>query len=77
MKNQNDYKEESNWQTEADIELNSSEWFGAILRYFWHLGRTPFNIFYSPSNLKKNALLGWLFKIMILILFIILVAYLY
>lgn len=43
------------WQTVADYELNSSEWFGAIIRYFWHLGRKKFNTFYNPAQLKKKC----------------------
>ncbi len=58
------------WQTEADIELNSSEWFGAIIRYFWHLGRKKFNTFYTPKEIKKNARIGWVFKIMLMIMLI-------
>ncbi|SHJ28256.1 hypothetical protein [Aquimarina spongiae] len=55
------------WQTEADSELNSSEWIGAILRYFWHLRRKKFDTIYNPKQLKKNAIIGWLFKMTILL----------
>lgn len=67
-------RERLNWQTEADSELNSSEWFGAIIRYFWHLGRKKFDAFYNPKELKKNAIIGWLFK-MVLILILIYIGY--
>ncbi|WP_425237407.1 hypothetical protein [Ulvibacterium sp.] len=68
--------EELNWQNEADSELNSSEWFGAIIRYFWHLGRRKFDSFYNPKELKKNAIIGWLFK-MIVIFILIYIGYRY
>ncbi|TSE10694.1 hypothetical protein [Aquimarina algiphila] len=69
-------KEGLNWQTEADAELNSSEWFGAIIRYFWHLGRKKFDTFYNQRELKKNAIIGWLLKVIMLIILIYL-GYLY
>ncbi len=53
--------------TEADNELNSSEWFGAILRYFWYLGKRDFNSFYNPKELRKNVLIGYLVKIIVII----------
>ncbi|RKN81524.1 hypothetical protein [Ulvibacterium marinum] len=68
--------EELNWQNEADSELNSSEWFGAIIRYFWHLGRRKFDSFYNQKELKKNAIIGWLFK-MIVIFILIYIGYRY
>lgn len=62
-----DDKEGMEWQNEADAELNSSEWFGAIIRYFFHLGKKKFNTFYNERELKKNALVGYAFKIVFLI----------
>ena len=58
-----DDKEGMEWQNESDAELNSSEWFGAIIRYFFHLGKKKFNTFYNERELKKNALVGYTFKI--------------
>ena len=62
-----DDKEGMEWQNEADAELNSSEWFGAIIRYLFHLGKKKFNTFYNERELKKNALVGYAFKIVLLI----------
>ena len=62
-----DDKEGMEWQNEAEAELNSSEWFGAIIRYFFHLGKKKFNTFYNERELKKNALVGYAFKIVLLI----------
>lgn len=62
-----DDKEGMEWQNEAEAELNSSEWFGAIIRYFFHLGKKKFNTFYNERELKKNALVGYAFKIVFLI----------
>ncbi len=64
----NKLREGLTWQTEADSELHSSEWFGAIIRYFWHLGRREFNTFYNPKELKKNTIIGWICKMIMLIL---------
>lgn len=68
--------QELNWQNEADSELSSSEWFGAIIRYFWHLGRRKFDSFYNQKELKKNAIIGLLFK-MIVIFILIYIGYRY
>lgn len=67
----NDHKKhkELTWQNEADSELNSSEWFGALIRYFWHLGKKKFDTIYTPKELKKNVIIGWLFKMVLLITF--------
>jgi len=69
-------KNNMDWQNTADGELNTSEWFGAIIRYFWHFGRKKFKSFYIRKESKKNILIGYLFKIFILIGFI-LILYLY
>ncbi len=63
-------KEDINWQNAADNSLNSSEWFGAIIRYLWHLGKKDFNSFYNPKQLKKNALVGYIFKIIMVLILI-------
>ncbi|WP_103864040.1 hypothetical protein [Aquimarina sp. I32.4] len=68
-------KENLPWQTVADSELNSSEWFGAIFRYFWYLGKREFNSFYNQEELKKNTAIGYLFKISFVILCIGVVVY--
>ncbi len=56
--------------TRAEHELNSSEWFGAIIRYSWYLGRRKFNTFYISREAKKNVTIGWWFKIVILLILI-------
>lgn len=56
-----------NWPREEKNELNASEWLGAIIRYFWHLGKRRFDYFYGPKQLQKNARIGKLFKIVILL----------
>ncbi len=64
------------WQNEADNGLNTSEWFGAIIRFFLHLGKRDFRTFYNTKELKKNALIGWVFKLVLLGL-VVLMTYLY
>ncbi|GAA4275867.1 hypothetical protein [Aquimarina mytili] len=63
-------KEDINSQNAADNSLNSSEWFGAIIRYLCHLGKKDFNSFYTPKQLKKNALVGYIFKIIMVLILI-------
>jgi len=57
------------WENEADNALNTSEWFGAILRYVFYFGKRHFNTFYNQKQLKKNALVGYLFQIILIVLF--------
>lgn len=56
------------WANEADHQLNTSEWIGAIIRYFLSFGRKKFNTFYNRKELKRNALTGYFFQVSILIL---------
>lgn len=56
--------------TQAEHELNATEWFGAIIRYSWHLGRRKFNTFYNAKELKKNVQIGWLFQIVVIVIII-------
>ncbi len=48
-------------------ELNSSEWFGAVIRYLWYLGRRRFSTLYTPDQIRVNALVGWLFKVFLVV----------
>lgn len=57
------------WASEGENQLNTSEWFGAILRYVLSLGKRKFNSFYNQKELKKNAIIGNLFQIILMILF--------
>jgi len=66
----NEDKDYFNGQNQADSQLNTSEWFGAIIRYFWYFGRRKFGTFYNPKELFKNALVGWLFQIIVLALIV-------
>ncbi len=69
-------REEINWQVGEGNELHSSEWFGALIRYFLHFGKRKFNTFYNPNELKRNALVGYCFKVVLLIIvFVILYHY--
>ncbi|SRX75928.1 hypothetical protein [Aequorivita antarctica] len=60
---------EMDWANEADNALNTSEWFGAILRYGFYFGKRKFNTFYNQKQLKKNALVGYLFQLILIVLF--------
>lgn len=51
-------------------EPNSSEWFGAIIRYFWFLGKKDFNSLYSPKEIKTNRKVGRWIVFFLIILFI-------
>lgn len=54
--------------TNADNENNSSEWLGALVSYFYYLGRRSFNTFYKPKRAKKNIRIGWLIKLTFLLI---------
>jgi len=57
------------WASEGENQLNTSEWFGALLRYFAYFGKRKFNSFYNQRELKKNAIIGNLFQMTLFILF--------
>ncbi|MDO5981733.1 hypothetical protein [Flavivirga spongiicola] len=57
------------WASEGENQLNTSEWFGAMLRFFGSFGKRKFNSFYNQRELKKNAIIGNLFQITLMILF--------
>ncbi|GHC63224.1 hypothetical protein SAMN05421855_1078 [Ulvibacter litoralis] len=57
------------WASEGENQLNTSEWFGALLRYFASFGKKSFNSFYNQRELKKNAIIGNLFQIVLVVLF--------
>ncbi|GGZ95088.1 hypothetical protein [Algibacter mikhailovii] len=74
--NDNNFKEfkvrpsnDMDWASEGENQLNTSEWFGALIRYFMGFGKTKFNSFYNQKELKKNAIIGNLFQITLLIVF--------
>lgn len=56
--------------------LNSSEWFGAIIRYLLCLGKKEFNSLYNPNELKRNVTIGNIFKLLLLIALVV-VLYIY
>ncbi|CAM1343665.1 hypothetical protein TAMYLO_330360 [Tenacibaculum amylolyticum] len=56
-------------------EKHSSEFFGAILRYLLVFGKKPYKAFYNEKELKRNILIGRLFKIIFFMLTIILCYY--
>lgn len=64
-----------NWSTDGAGELHTSEWFGAIIRYLYHLGKRPFNTLYTEDQLQKNSIIGWIFKMVMVITGIILLLY--
>ena len=57
------------WANEGENQLNTSEWIGALLRYFGSFGKRKFNSFYNQKELKKNAIIGNLFQIILVVLF--------
>lgn len=65
---ENDNADDStNWGTEADMQLAESEWIGAIIRYYFYLRKKDFNTLYCKKDVLKNALIGWIFKMIVLI----------
>lgn len=75
MKKQEENKN-MDWEGGANREVHNSEWFGAIIRYFWYLGRRKFDTFYNPKELKTNVAIGWSIKV-VLVLVLIYVGYKY
>ncbi|WP_299532894.1 hypothetical protein [Ulvibacterium sp.] len=63
-----DKDEEFRILTPAEHERNATEWFGAIIRYLWHLGQRKFDTFYNVKQLKKNSRIGWLFQIVVIVI---------
>ncbi len=61
-------KHDRNWQNSADNSMNTSEWFGAIIRYATHLGKRKFNTFYNQKELTKNAVIGTVFQVSVLVI---------
>ncbi|OUR99400.1 hypothetical protein A9Q86_12590 [Flavobacteriales bacterium 33_180_T64] len=55
------------WNTSGDSEFKTSEWMGAIVRYFFFLGTKKFDTLYKENQIWKNALVGWLFKVILLL----------
>jgi hypothetical protein len=62
-------KNDMDWANEADNSLNTSEWFGAIIRYLGFFGKRKFNTFYNQKVLWKNAVIGNIFQIILLLSF--------
>ena len=52
---------------------NLSEWFGAIFRYGLHFGKRKFNTFYNAQEYRKNAIIGNIIQ-MVLIISLIVIA---
>ena len=46
---------------------NVAEWFGAIFRYFLHFGNRKFNTLYNAQEYRKNAIIGSLLQLIVLI----------
>ncbi|MAM28702.1 MAG: hypothetical protein CMC13_06730 [Flavobacteriaceae bacterium] len=61
-------KNDMDWLNEAGNQLNTSEWFGAIIRYAAHFGKRKFNVFYNQKELRKNAIVGYVFQLSLLVL---------
>jgi len=66
MKKDSD-NEDMDWQTTADTGLHSAEWFGAIVRYLWFLGKRKFDSLYNQNEHRKNIIVGYSLGVMFLI----------
>ena len=75
-KNLKQNNQDINWDSEAESGLHSSEWLGAVLLYALKFGKKEFSLIYKKENTFRNALLGWLLKIILLALIIFLLIYL-
>lgn len=48
----------------------SSDWFGAIITYYWYGKKIPFNEIYHNKHWVRNAIVGWTFKMVLLAIFL-------
>lgn len=46
---------------------NASEWLGALLRYLWFRGKRKFETFYNSEEYVRNAWIGTVLQIVILL----------
>lgn len=69
MKKESDKEQErrNRWYVGEPSELHSSEWYGAILRYLSSYGKKEFNSIYTEEESRKNILIGWQAKVVLLI----------
>ncbi len=63
-------KEEKEKVVLMNGELATSEWFGAIVRYLFGLCKKDFSFYYNEKELRKNAIVGYVLKLMMLLIFI-------
>ncbi|WP_196893764.1 hypothetical protein [Aureivirga marina] len=61
-------KENYNFDSIADNELNATEWIGAMLRYFLKFGKIPFNSIYNQKQKRKNVRVGNWIKILVFLI---------
>jgi len=56
---------------------NISEWFGAIFRYGLYFGKRKFNTIYNAQEYRKNAIIGNLLQIVLLISLIVIAVWIF
>ncbi|TCI90770.1 hypothetical protein [Tenacibaculum sp. M341] len=61
----------------VDNALGTSEWFGAIIRYLFFLGKRKFNTIYNEKDFWKNVIVGYIFKVVGIIVLILLILNMY
>lgn len=64
-------------EASQNVSINTAEWLGALVRYFWYLGKRPFKSVYGPNSLWVNVWIGIVFEILLVLAAIVLIAYLY
>lgn len=59
----------------AEADYGFSIWIGTIFFYFLRLGKVPFENLHQKQYNTRNALVGWLLRVMVIIAFIYIIWY--
>ena len=63
-------------EASQNVSINTAEWLGALVRYFWYLGKRPFKSVYAPKDLWLNVRIGNLLQKVLILAIIALGVYL-
>ncbi len=63
-------KEEFEIDNIGEFEFGMSAWLGAILLYLFSFGTVPFVQLADEKHIYRNAFIGWLFKMILLVVFL-------
>ncbi|SEC86933.1 hypothetical protein SAMN04489761_3821 [Tenacibaculum sp. MAR_2009_124] len=70
MKKEKENENEKEEHVHMSNELATSEWFGAIVRYLLGFCREEFSYYYNKRNIKRNVVVGYIVKLVLLVILI-------